>query len=162
MTTPTRKKNTRLRGSHTHGGGSKKKRRGAGHRGGRGKAGTGKRADQNKPSYWQKRYFSSKGFASRKTKPAFVTIADIENRFPKLLAQGTIQEQDGLFTVDFGTAPCKLLSTGTPTRKYRLVLFAASKKAQEKIKKAGGVIETTKKEKKPVPKKESPPKTDAA
>ena len=40
----TRKKNTRQRGSHTHGWGAKKKHRGAGNRGGRGNAGSGPRA----------------------------------------------------------------------------------------------------------------------
>ena len=43
-----RKKTTRFRGTHTHGRGGKKKARGSGHRGGVGKAGTGKRADQKK------------------------------------------------------------------------------------------------------------------
>ena len=40
------KKVGKYRGSKTHGGGHMKKRRGAGNRGGRGMAGTGKRADQ--------------------------------------------------------------------------------------------------------------------
>ena len=44
------KKVRKFRGSHTHGYGSKKKHRGAGSRGGRGMAGSGKRADQKKPS----------------------------------------------------------------------------------------------------------------
>src|SRR3989338_2045713 len=44
------KKVVRYRGSHTHGGGAKKKRRGAGNRGGRGMAGSGKRAGQIKPT----------------------------------------------------------------------------------------------------------------
>jgi large subunit ribosomal protein L15 len=45
-----RKKSTRMhgRGMGTHGGGARKKRKGSGHRGGIGMAGTGKRADQKK------------------------------------------------------------------------------------------------------------------
>ena len=50
MTVNRRKKVVKQRGSHTHGWGSKKKHRGAGNRGGRGMAGSGKRADQRKPS----------------------------------------------------------------------------------------------------------------
>ena len=38
-----KKKSTKMRGSRTCGGGCSKKRRGAGHRGGRGLAGTGKK-----------------------------------------------------------------------------------------------------------------------
>jgi len=45
-----RRKSRRLRGSHTHGRGGKKKARGSGHRGGFGMAGTGKRGDQRKTS----------------------------------------------------------------------------------------------------------------
>ena len=47
-----RKKLSRMRGTHTHKGGDKKKRRGAGHRGGRGNSGSGKRGDAKKPRYW--------------------------------------------------------------------------------------------------------------
>ena len=46
MTTHKIKKVRKYRGSKTHGGGHMKKRRGSGNRGGFGKAGTGKRADQ--------------------------------------------------------------------------------------------------------------------
>ena len=45
-----RKKATRFRAKTTHGYGSMKKNRGAGNRGGRGMAGSGKRADQKKPT----------------------------------------------------------------------------------------------------------------
>ena len=45
MTHNKRKKNSRQRGEWTHGWGAKKKHRGAGHRGGRGNAGSGKRGE---------------------------------------------------------------------------------------------------------------------
>src|SRR3989344_9386542 len=60
-----RRKFTRMRGTHTHGGGSKKKNRGAGNRGGRGMAGSGKRAEQKKPKILKEfgtSYFGKKGF----------------------------------------------------------------------------------------------------
>ena len=50
MSVNKRKKNTRMRAKTTHGYGSMKKNRGAGNRGGRGMAGSGKRADQIKPT----------------------------------------------------------------------------------------------------------------
>ena len=64
-----RKKNTRMRGNTTHGWGSMKKRRGAGNRGGRGNAGTGKRADQKKPTIlklYGNSYFGKHGFKNQR------------------------------------------------------------------------------------------------
>ena len=64
MTTHRRKKVKKYRGSKTHGGGSMKKRRGAGNRGGRGNAGSGKRGDAKKGRYVGKikHYFGKRGF----------------------------------------------------------------------------------------------------
>jgi large subunit ribosomal protein L15 len=53
MTVNKRSKRSRMRGSHTHGWGEKKKHRGSGDRGGYGNAGSGKKADQKKPSFWK-------------------------------------------------------------------------------------------------------------
>jgi len=62
-----RKKVTKQRGSKTHGWGAMKKHRGAGNRGGRGMAGTGKRGDAKKPSIQKnKKYFGKYGFKSLK------------------------------------------------------------------------------------------------
>jgi len=71
MTTHKRKKVVKYRGSHTHGGGAKKKRRGAGNRGGRGLAGSGKRAHHKKQLIFKlfgKDYFGKKGFYSIRRK----------------------------------------------------------------------------------------------
>ena len=66
MTVNKRKKFSRYRASMTHGKGSKKKRRGSGNTGGVGKAGSGKRSDNKKPSHWkEKRYFGKYGFISK-------------------------------------------------------------------------------------------------
>ena len=62
-----KKKVKKYRGSKTHGCGSMKKRRGAGHRGGRGRAGSGKRADTKKPSFWKQKTGKT-GFTSRSKK----------------------------------------------------------------------------------------------
>ena len=68
MTFNIRKK--RMRGTKTHGWGSKKKHRGAGNRGGRGMAGAGKRAEHKKTLILKKytnAYFGKKGsFSIRK------------------------------------------------------------------------------------------------
>lgn len=69
-----RRKVVKYRGSKTHGGGSMKKRRGAGSRGGRGRAGSGKKGDVKKPSYWDSfPYKGKKGFV-RQNKTVVKTI----------------------------------------------------------------------------------------
>ena len=65
MTAKRQKKDKSYRGSNTHGGGSHKKRRGSGNRGGYGNAGTGKRADHRKFTILKKfglSYFGKRGF----------------------------------------------------------------------------------------------------
>jgi large subunit ribosomal protein L15 len=138
-----RKKKSRMRGSHTHGGGAKKKRRGAGHRGGRGRAGTGKRADQKKPAYWRDLdYFSGPPFKSRMVRLEVISIQDIEIQFDTLLNKGIIKEEQGVFVVDLTKKPTKLVSQGKPSRKYKILISQASLKAKEKIQSLQGTVQT--------------------
>ena len=81
-----RKKNTRQKGSHTCGWGSKKKHRKAGNRGGRGMSGTGKRSDHKKTMILKKfghEYFGKFGFRRpQHTKVVLKTINLIDlNKF---------------------------------------------------------------------------------
>src|SRR3989344_4294937 len=72
-----RRKSSRFRGSHTHGRGFKKKARGSGHRGGKGLAGTGKRADQKKTlvlNLYGNDYFGKDKTLRRKPSPKLKTI----------------------------------------------------------------------------------------
>lgn len=139
-----RKKVVKYRGSHTHGGGAKKKRRGAGHRGGRGLAGSGKRAHHNKQRIFKlfgKDYFGKKGFHSKKKKSKAVNIIFLEENFEKLLQDKIIAKKNefceiSLKEIGYG----KLLSSGNPTRKYKIHVKTFSKKAKEKIETAGGEI----------------------
>jgi large subunit ribosomal protein L15 len=137
-----RKKNTRQRANTTHGYGSMKKNRGKGHKGGAGMAGTGKRADTKKPSIWKEKYFGKSGFKNHNANPVVaVNIAFIENKYTHLLEKGMIKEENGVFVVDlFKFGLDKLLGTGTPTRKYKIIVNVASQKAIDKINKAGGEI----------------------
>ncbi len=144
MPTMKRKKVVKYRGSHTHGGGAKKKRRGAGHRGGRGLAGSGKRAHHNKQRVFKlygKDYFGRKGFHSRRKKLKAVNISFFEDNFEKLLQDKIITKKNEFFEVNLDEINCnKLLSSGKPTRKYRIHTKIFSKKAKEKIEFAGGEI----------------------
>ncbi len=138
-----RKKNTRQRGSKTHGWGSMKKHRGAGHRGGRGMAGTGKRGDAKKPSIWKDRkYFGPTGFVSKRARKGdAANIAYIESRIATLVKRGLARQESGFFVInmaDLGFA--RLLGKGSVKRKYRISCEHASPGAIEKIKKMGGEV----------------------
>jgi large subunit ribosomal protein L15 len=144
-TARTRKKNTRQRAATTHGFGSMKKNRGAGNRGGRGNAGSGKRGDANKPYFRviQRRELGKFGFSNAKHRVFYspVNIYFIENSFDSLKAKGFVKEQDGYFSIDLGKLGYnKLLATGKPSRKYQITVDYASNSAQEKISKAGGLV----------------------
>jgi large subunit ribosomal protein L15 len=139
-----RKKNTRQRGGTTHGYGSMKKNRGFGNKGGKGHAGSGKRADSKKPSYWKnKKYFGKHGFKNlgfKKTIKA-VNLLDIEQKLPSLVSKKLISKENDIYVVDLKKIGFnKLLGKGKPTKKYKITTEYASKNIIEKIKKAGGEV----------------------
>tara|TARA_Y100000310_G_scaffold330741_1_gene402939 strand:- start:172 stop:576 length:405 start_codon:yes stop_codon:yes gene_type:complete len=122
-----RAKFSRMRGTHTHGGGHKKKRRGFGSKGGKGNAGSGKRGDGKKPSYWKLPTGSSGFTRGWLHKKRALNITDLEVM--------ELIEKEGFFMYKG-----KVLGKGNPTRKYNVTL--ASARAKEKIEKAGGVVQT--------------------
>jgi len=143
-----RKKNTREHGLNTHGGGAKKKRRGAGSRGGRGAAGTGKRAGHKKIEILKKygnAYFGNHGFSRpQKILRSFfgVNLDYLDSHLDIYVNKKLVTKEGDLYVVDveklgFG----KVLGRGEPTHKIKLKAPRISKKAIEKINKAGGVIE---------------------
>lgn len=142
-----RKKVTRQRGSKTHGWGAMKKHRGAGHRGGRGMAGTGRKGDAKKPSIWKnKEYFGIHGFKRKNTKDMkTVNIIFLEENLSMLLTDKKIKEENGIYLIDLDALGFdKLLSKGRITKKFKISCAYASKKAVEKIKAAGGDITISK------------------
>ncbi len=142
MTVNRRKKDVKFRGSHTHGCGSKKKHRGSGNRGGKGNAGTGKRADQNKPSIWHEQYFGKHGFTHRGAvhhKP--VNVGFLDQNIEKLVKSGLAKLQGGSFVVDIANLGFdKLLGTGKVTRKLVITAGYASSGSIEAVKEAGGEV----------------------
>ena len=130
MTVQKTKKCRKYRGSTTHGGGSMKKRRGSGNRGGFGNAGTGKRADQKKPSIIKKyglSYFGKKGFKRNVPLKKINTIN---------ISQLPETQEINLKQMGYN----KLLAKGTPKIKHKITVESCSKKAKEKIEKNGGQI----------------------
>ena len=127
-----RKKKIRMRGSHTHGWGSKKRHRGAGSRGGRGMAGSGKRAAQKKPTIiklYGNEYLGKLGFIlPEKAKKRIIKAINIQD----------LPNKEEINLMDFGYN--KLLGKCKVIKKYKITTKYCSKKAKEKVEKAGGQI----------------------
>ncbi|OIO66317.1 hypothetical protein AUJ68_01190 [Candidatus Woesearchaeota archaeon CG1_02_57_44] len=139
-----RKKVTKQRGSHTHGGGAKKKRRGAGHRGGVGMAGTGKRADVKKPSIWGSRYFGKHGFKSKPDTvlPPSINVQQLDEQADSFVSAGLGKKEGDAYHIDLVAAGYgKVLGNGKINRKLHIKARSFSIKAQEAITAAGGSAE---------------------
>jgi large subunit ribosomal protein L15 len=137
------KKVDRYRGSKTHGGGSKKKRRGAGSRGGVGMAGTGKRADTNKPSIWKdKKYFGRHGFVRQNAKTIkSINIGYLDYNLESFKDKVTITKDQ--VEIDLKKLGYDKLLGGRVDKldkKYVIKAESASRKAIERIEAAGGKV----------------------
>ena len=131
MTARHRKKKERLRGNTTHGYGSRKKHRGAGNRGGRGMAGTGKRADHKRTwilKYVGKEYWGKHGFKIPQKVKEEIRAINIKD----------LPDYDDINLTGLGYD--KLLGSGNPKRKYKIKVKKWSEKAKNKIEKAGGTL----------------------
>lgn len=151
MTVNKRSKISRQRGSHTHGWGAMKKHRGSGNRGGAGMAGTGKRADSKKPSIWKDtHYFGKFGFKKKgqiiDIKP--INIEYLEKNLDRLLSDKSIAKEGDFYVIDVKKIGFnKVLGCGKISNKYKITSDFFSKKAQEKIRSAGGEAIISKKDK---------------
>ena len=164
MTATRQKKNKKQRGSHTHGWGAKKKHRGAGHRGGRGNAGTGKRGDANKSKIWdQKKYFGRHGF--KKLSPSFkavpINVSQIQEKLEKYVEQKLIEKKGDSYIIDVKQLGYNtVLGSGKITAKMEITAEKFSAKAEEKILTAGGKVNKPKEEPKKEKSKETPEKKE--
>ncbi len=147
-----RKKSSRHRASWNHGWGSRKKHRGAGHRGGKGAAGSGKRSDHKKPHFWKKNktanYFGKSGFKKkgRVNDPKTINVGYIQNHIEKLIANKSAIKEGDLYTIDLTKLGYgKLLGSGNAESKFKISVEEASVKAIEKIKSKGGEVIVTSK-----------------
>ena len=137
-----RKKVGKYRGHSNHGGGMRKKRRGAGSRGGRGMAGTGKRAGQKKAGLPP--MLGSRGFLARRNVAAIKTV-NIDHFTPlaveKLVHAGKATKEGNVVVIDLNVLGYgKLLGTGLIKTKVKFMVGTASAKAVEKVKAAGGDV----------------------
>ncbi|MFH1823412.1 MAG: uL15 family ribosomal protein [archaeon] len=123
-----RSKRSRIRGGRSSGHGHKSKPRGKGSTGGKGMAGTGKKAGQKR--LWLLRYFPNylgkHGFTSRRKKLKEMNLEDIEKQKEAL--------KEGIYNLP----KYKVLSRGNISKGVKVKAYSFSKKAKEKIEKAGG------------------------
>ncbi len=126
-----RTKRSRFRGTHTHGRGFKKKARGSGHRGGVGRAGSGKKADQKKDLI---NFPFGKDKALRRKPKIKLNTINLSQISEKFAGQKEVKLQG-----------YKILSNGDIKEKMTIYADAASESAIGKIKKAGGDIVLTNK-----------------
>lgn len=139
-----RKKTSRQRGSWTHGWGEKKKHRGAGSRGGRGNAGSGKRGDVKKPTFQkQGRVFGKHGFVKKGRTSHTVGINVGQLDIMKLEGRVGVDIQKDVIRVhlvELGYG--KLLGAGHVTSKYEIIVPVATPLAIKRIEQAGGTVKT--------------------
>jgi large subunit ribosomal protein L15 len=138
MVTTRVKKVGKYRAKTTHGGGHRKKRRGAGSRGGRGMAGSGKRASHRRQGI----LLGKKGFTSkRSTTPRGINLSYFSHdRLEKLVTAGKIKKEGEFYVIDLHTLGYqKLLGAGS-AGKLQITAYSWSKKAAEKVESAGGSV----------------------
>lgn len=139
-----RRKVTKYRGHTTHGGGSRKKRRGAGSRGGRGNAGSGKRAGHKKHG----KILGKFGFTPLKASLGKLFEEKIINikffsadNINKLVSQGKASKEKDYYSVDLEKLGYnKLLGAGSTSLRLKVTVPSCSSQAAEKIRAAGGEV----------------------
>jgi large subunit ribosomal protein L15 len=140
-------KKKRQRGSRTHGGGSHKNRRGAGHRGGRGAAGRDKHEFHNHPPLGE----DGSGF-SRPDKVQddveTVDVRTLDEDAALLAAEGVAEDADGRYVIDardvvedgHDADVVKVLGNGQVRNELEIVADAFTDQAREKIQGADGYV----------------------
>ncbi|MEF8829263.1 MAG: uL15m family ribosomal protein [Haloarcula sp.] len=141
-------KKKRQRGSRTHGGGSHKNRRGAGHRGGRGAAG------RDKHEFHNYEPLGKSGFKRPQKvqeEAATIDVREIDEDITLLAAEDVAEADGDGFRVDVRDVVddaddadyVKVLGAGQVRHELTLVADDFSETAREKVEAAGGSVELT-------------------
>jgi len=132
-----KKKTNKLRGNRYHGKGNTKNRRGAGIRGGRGKAGSHKHKFS--------KYYTEFGVKIRlkpKTKGDTVNLTELEKYLNKKLEKKLVEKNAEVYSVDGKKCGLyKILGRGTTTIKIQAKNVKATEDAKVKIEELGGKLE---------------------
>lgn len=169
MTVNMKSKVRKLRGSRTHGWGSPKKHRGSGSRGGRGMAGSGKKGQQKviklrKLGLFKLGKTQFKRPLKTITNDIIINLSQITAKLDIFTKEGIATKEKESYKIDLTkTQYTKVLGTGSLSHKLKIKAAKFSEKAVEKIKAAGGDIETfatESKDNKEKTNKETPVKTE--
>jgi large subunit ribosomal protein L15 len=137
----TKRKINKMRGSRSIGGGCSKKRRGAGHKGGKGKAG-GKKHHWTwivkfDPDHYGKHGFKRPSQAVNKVRP--VNLVYLDNKSEQLLDKGIANKEGDSIVIDVTKLGFnKVLGNGKLFRPLTIKSPMFSASAEEKIQEAGG------------------------
>ena len=141
-------KKKRQRGSRTHGGGTHKNRRGAGHRGGRGNAGSRKHEMHNHGP-WDKEGFTRPDDVQDDVET--VEVRTLDEDAALLAAEGVADEEGDGYRIDARDVVedghevdvVKVLGGGQVRNELHLLADDFSEAAEEKVDAAGGSTELT-------------------
>jgi large subunit ribosomal protein L15 len=136
-----RTKRSRLRGRRTCGYGHKFKHRGKGSKGGKGMAGTGKRAGHRKTwllKYIGPNYLGKTGFTSKKKRLKTINVGLINDKIAGFIKKGLAKKTGDGFEIML--KGYKILASGKINKKLIIHAPSFSKGAEEKIIKVGGSI----------------------
>jgi large subunit ribosomal protein L15 len=136
-----KRKITKMRGSRTVGGGCSKKRRGAGHRGGRGNAGSHKHhwtwIVKYDPDHFGKYGFKRPQKAINKVNP--VNLSYLDEKSEQLLDKGLASKENDKIVIDITELGYnKVLGSGKLTKPLVIKSPEFSGLAEKKIQEAGG------------------------
>ncbi|HOB07035.1 MAG TPA: uL15m family ribosomal protein [Methanoculleus sp.] len=132
-------KRSKYRGSRTCGGGTHKNRRGAGNRGGRGRA--GQRDHRFSHFYLRGEISNGKhGFVNKTSVPvSAIDVGDIDQMIEALVSEGFATREGDLITLDATEIGIeKVLGGGQVTHRMSISARAFSERARAKIEEMGG------------------------
>lgn len=139
------KKSRSQRGSRTYGGGSSRKRRHSGHKGGKGMAGSHKHL-WRKVKLNEPRYFGKHGFkrpAKLQKEVEAVNVGELDEYVEDLLEKGLVEKDgDEIFIEASVLGFDKVLGGGQVTQPLKIKADEFSESAKRKIEESGGSVVT--------------------
>ena len=137
----TKRKINKQRGSRSNGGGCTKKRRGAGNKGGKGKAGAGKQhwtwTVIHDPNHFGKHGFKRPQKMIKKVNA--VNLSYLEEQSDDLIAKGLASKEGDAIVINVSDLGFdKVLAKGQITKTYKISASKFSASAIEKIEELGG------------------------
>jgi len=138
-----KKRIKRIRGTRTCGGGSHKKRRGSGSKGGVGNAGAyDVHIVRSLKQGLRKGHNASPTFVYRRTEEASLNLGELDELLGDLVCAGKAEQRaEGVYLDAEALGIQKVLGKGAIRQKVLLKVAKISKIAQEKIERAGGRVE---------------------